>query len=121
MPSAPRAAPSNITVAPRSGTPGEEPFAENENIMWVCPPAFWVVKAQSMDVASKPLPLTVPCPKISRKVAVWCMTVEDIRSKVNPPTLQRCGVGVDGLNIQGCAMSACVPGSIEAKVPVFPG
>ena len=49
------------------------------------------------------------------------MIVEDMRLKVNPATLQRCGVGVDGLNIQGCAMSACVPAGIAAKVPVITG
>ena len=40
---------------------------------------------------------------------------------MKPATLQRCGVGVDGLNIQGCAMSACVPDGIAAKTPVLPG
>jgi hypothetical protein len=40
---------------------------------------------------------------------------------VKPPTLHRPGVGVDGLNIQGCAMVACVPARIPAKSPVPPG
>jgi hypothetical protein len=40
---------------------------------------------------------------------------------VKPPTLYRPGVGVDGLNIQGCAMVACVPAGIPAKSPVPPG
>ena len=30
-------------------------------------------------------------------------------------------MGVDGLNIQGCAMVACDPTGIEAKVPRPPG
>ena len=46
--------------------------------------------------------------------------VDERRSKVKPPTLHRPGVAVDGLNIQGCAMVACVPAGIPAKSPVLP-
>ena len=69
MPSAPRAPPSNITVAPPSGKPGTPPavpFAENENTRCVAPPPLWVEKAQSMAVASNALPLTFPVPEIER-------------------------------------------------------
>src|SRR6266480_5853397 len=46
--------------------------------------------------------------------------VDERRSKVKPPTLHRPGVAVDGLNIQGCAMVACVPAGMLAKSPVPP-
>ena len=44
------------------------------------------------------------------------MTAE-LRLKVKPPTLQRLGVPVDGLKIQGAAMVTLVNGAMEEKLP----
>ena len=46
--------------------------------------------------------------------------VEEERSKVKPPTLQRAGVDVDGLNIYGVPIFAWVPAGIAPKAPVLP-
>jgi hypothetical protein len=81
------ASPRRATAEPPSGT--ALPFAENENIALVRPPAFWVVKAQVMAVGSNPLPLTIPLPSITRVEAFRVTTVDERRSKVKPPTLQR--------------------------------
>ena len=40
---------------------------------------------------------------------------------MKPPTLHRAGVGLDGLNIQGCAIVAWVLAAIPLKSPVAPG
>ena len=105
MPSAPRAAPSNMTAEPPSGTPCVAEFAEKLKKSWL-PPAFWTVKAHVAAVDVKPLPLMKPVPVMLRKVAVCATTVELRRSNVNPPTLQRPGVAVEGLNIHGVAILA---------------
>ena len=39
---------------------------------------------------------------------------------MKPPTLQRAGVAVDGLNIYGVAIVAWVPAAIPEKLPVLP-
>ena len=99
--------PRRAAAEPPSGA--ATPFAENENVVLGLPPELWVVKLQSMAVGSNPLPLTIPFPSITR-VEAFCITiVDERRSKVKPPVLHRPGVGVDGLNIHGCAMVACVP------------
>jgi hypothetical protein len=48
----------------------------------------------------------MPVPVILRKVNVCVTTVELRRLNVNPPTLQRPGVGVEGLNIHEVAIVA---------------
>ena len=40
---------------------------------------------------------------------------------MKPPTLHRPGAGVDGLNIQGCAIVTWVPAGIPPKWRVLPG
>ena len=110
--------PKRATAEPPSGT--ALPFAENENIALVWPPAFWVVKAQVMAVGSNPLPLTIPLPSTVRDDAVRCVTVDERRSKVKPATLHRPGVGVDGLNAQGAVTATGVFIGIPAKSPVPP-
>ena len=112
------ARPRRATAEPPSGT--ALPFAENENIALVRPPAFWVVKAQVMAVGSNPLPLTIPLPSTVRDDAVRCVTVDERRSKVKPATLHRPGVGVDGLNAQGAVTATGVFIGIPAKSPVPP-
>jgi hypothetical protein len=112
------AIPRRATAEPPSGT--ALPFAENENIALVCPPAFWVVKAQVIAVGSNPFPLTIPVPSTVRDVAVRCVTVDERRSKVKPAALHRAGVGVDGLNTQGAENVAGVFTGMEAKSPVPP-
>ena len=115
-----RPIPRRDIVVPESGTaPTLLLFAENENIAWSTPLEFWVVNIQVIFVGVNPLPLTMPAPSIVSCVAVCIMRVEERRLKVKPPTLQRAGVGVDGLKIQGCAIVACVPGAIPAKSPVL--
>ena len=60
----------------------------------------------------------MPVPVILRKVDVCVTTVELRRLNVNPPTLQRPGVGVEGLNIHEVAIVALVPNAMLEKFPV---
>ena len=73
-----------------------------------------------MAVGSNPLPLTIPLPSIVRFAAVCVTIVDERRSKVKPPTFQRPGVGVDGLNTQGAVKVAGVFIGIAKKSPVLP-
>src|ERR1700737_4972051 len=74
--------------------------------------------------------LIVPTPVTSRKLDVWLETIDEVRSKVKPPTLHkllsagpadRAG-GVDKLKIHGAPMVALVekPGVMLLKSPVTP-
>jgi len=116
-----RPIPRRDIVVPESGTaPTLLLFAENENIAWSTPLEFWVVNIQVIFVGVNPLPLTMHAPSIVSCVAVCIMRVEERRLKVKPPTLQRAGVGVDGLNIYGVPIFAWVPAGIAPKAPVLP-
>jgi hypothetical protein len=75
------------------------------------------VKLHVPGVGSKPLPLAVPNPVMLRKVALCDTITHEVRSKWNPPTLQRLGVLVDGLKIHGEAMVTLVPGEMLEKSP----
>ena len=75
------------------------------------------MKLHNPGVGSKPLPLIVPIPVILRKTADWLTTTEELRSKVNPPTVQRPGVAVDGLKVHA-DMAGCVPRAMPEKSPV---
>ena len=100
-----RLIPSRATAEPPSGTPcvptptPRPTFAEKLKNFWL-PPAFGTVKAHDIAVGKNPLPsLTVPRLLMLRNVA-FCVTIVELRrSNVNPPTLQRPGVAVEGLNI----------------------
>ena len=90
-----RAMPSNMTVAPPSGT---VELAEAENVQVSGLEVIfgsWLVKLQLNVVGtSKPLPVTVPLPLTTTKpftpaVPPWAVTEETARSNVNPPTDQR--------------------------------
>jgi len=106
---------SRETAEPPSGTLAA--FAEK--LKNVClPKAFWDVKAHAPSVGSNPLPLRMPVPVILRKVDVCVTTVELRRLNVNPPTLQRPGVGVEGLNIHEVAIVALVPNAMLEKFPL---
>src|ERR1051325_8816003 len=110
--------PSRATAEPPSGTPTEAVFAEKLKKSPVPPPAFWTVNAHLAVVASNPLPLTVPTPVMLRNVADCITTVALVRSNVNPPTLHRPGVAVEGVNIHGTAIVAWVPSGTTTKSPV---
>lgn len=75
------------------------------------------VKLQVPGVASNPLPLIVPRPVIFRKVELCETITHDVRSNLNPPTLHRFGVLVEGLKIQGAAIVTVVPGEMLEKSP----
>jgi hypothetical protein len=116
-----RPIPRREIAAPESGTaPTALLFAENENSAWSVPLEFWVVNIQLIFVGVNPLPLTMPVPSIVSSPAFCVTRVEEERSKVKPPTNQRAGVDVDGLNIYGVPIVAWVPGAIAAKMPVLP-
>src|SRR3954447_24349605 len=116
-PTTPSPIPRRATAEPPSGTPCVAEFAEKLKKSWL-PPAFWTVKAHVAAVDVKPLPLMKPVPVMLRKVAVCATTVELRRSNVNPPTLQRPGVAVEGLNIHGVAILAWLPSAMPAKSPL---
>ena len=90
----------------------------------VPPSALLEVKLQVPGVGSNPFPLIVPIPDTSRNCALWDITVEELRSNVNPPTLHRADVagpgagdpGVPELKIQGAAMAAEVPATDTGKI-----
>ena len=75
------------------------------------------MKLQVPGVDVKPFPLIVPVPLIFRNVLLWETTTDVERSNLNPPTLHKLGVAVDGLKIQGAAMVTFVPGLMLEKSP----
>ena len=76
------------------------------------------VKLQVPAVGRKLFPLIVPVPVIFRNVALCETTTELARSNLNPPTLQRFGVEVEGLKIHGAVMVTVAPGLTKlAKSP----
>src|SRR5678815_4808397 len=89
--------PSKATVDPPSGTPLKSPLEEKLNT----PSADGdcAVNLHDPSVGSNPLPVIVPVPVMMRKSAFCRTTTDPSRSKVKPPTLQRPGVGVDGVKI----------------------
>src|SRR5215467_12124044 len=89
--------PSRATAEPPSGT-CEDVFAAKLKKSPVPPPEFDTVNAHLALVTSNPLPLTVPWPTMLRNVAVCVTIVALVRSNVNPSTLHRPGVAVEGLN-----------------------
>ena len=68
-------------------------------------------------VALKPLPLIVPVPvTASDPLPCWVM-VDDARSNVNPPTLQRPSCGPPGLKVQDVAIVTGAPTLTLVKLP----
>src|SRR5262249_11196277 len=90
--------PNRATAEPPSGTT-EAVFAAKLKKSPVPPPEFDTVNAHLAGVASNPLPLTVPTPLMLRNIAVCVTIVALVRSNVNPSTLHRLGVPVEGLNV----------------------
>src|SRR5678815_3594048 len=88
--------PSKATVDPPSGA-AKLSLAEKLNTLLA--DGDCAVKLHVPSVASNPLPVIVPVPEIRRKSAFCRTTIDPSRSKVKPPTLQRAGVGVDGVKI----------------------
>lgn len=75
------------------------------------------VNVQRPGVGSKPLPLSVPTPEIFRNVLDCMTTVDELKSKVKPPTVQSEGVGVAGLKAQA-DMTEWVPMAMLEKSAV---
>lgn len=75
------------------------------------------MKLHVPGVGVKLFPLIVPVPVMFRNVLLWDTTADVERSNLNPPTLHRFGVAVEGLNIQGAAMVTFVPGEMLLKSP----
>ena len=96
---------------------GTSSAAEKLNL----PPADGLceLKAQLPGVGSKAeLVLEInPVPVMLRKPLPWKMIVEENRSKVNPPTLQRAGLGVDGSKVHGAEKAAGVLTAMNEKSP----
>ena len=92
-----REIPSSATVVPPSGTP--LPSVPAEKLKTPFALGVWDEKNHVPGVASNPLPDIVPVPEIRRKLPLRKSTVDAAKSKVNPPTLQRPMVGVEGLKI----------------------
>lgn len=65
-----------------------------------------------------PIGLIVPTPVMLRKVELCETITQDVRSNLNPPTLHRLGVFVEGLKIHGAAIVTFVPGEMEEKSPL---
>ena len=61
--------------------------AENENTPLAG--GFWVLNFHEPGVAVKPVPLIVPVPLTASNPLIRWVTVDVVRSNVNPPTLQR--------------------------------
>ena len=61
--------------------------AENENTLLAG--GFWVLNLHEPGVALKPLPLIVPVPLTASNPLIRWVTVDVVRSNVNPPTFQR--------------------------------
>src|SRR5215472_16682752 len=109
--------PSRATAEPPSGTEVEL-FAEKLKLILGPPPAFWTVKAQLAVVSSKPGPVMVPVPLMSRNVPFCVTTVELRRLNVNPPTLQRVGSPPGGgRNVHGVIVAG-VPFAMLEKSPL---
>lgn len=91
------------------------------------PPSDLVeVKLQVPGVGSNPFPLMVPVPRTSRKVELWDVTMEEVRSKVKPPTCHNIGVagpgsgapGVPELKVQFGAIVTLAKSGMLLKSPV---
>jgi hypothetical protein len=112
-------------VAKRATVPlsGTTVLDWNPKVWLSWPFALLEVKLQVPGVELKPFPLALPTPVTLRKVVLWETTVDEVRSKVKPPTFHRPGLagpgvgkaGVPELNVHGVPMVTLVPADILEK------
>ena len=102
--------PRRAKVAPPSGTRPADTVDDDQLNELSSEAAPWVVKNQVPGVGSSPavVLVTVPDPEMLRKPGICKTIADDDRLKVNPPTDQRAGVGVDGLKIHGAVKATGV-------------
>ena len=87
--------------------------AENENTPLAA--GFWVLNFHVPGVGTKPLPLIVPVPLTARNPLPCWVMMDVVRSKVNPPTLQR-AVRPEP-KVQGAVIATEAPTGTVAKLP----
>jgi len=76
-----------------------------------------MLKLQVAGVGVDPLPLTVPVPSTLRNLELWETILDDVRSKVKPPTLHRAGCDPE-LKVQGAVIVTAVPKAMPLKLPL---
>src|ERR1700730_17749652 len=76
-----------------------------------------MLKLQVAVVGVNPLPLTVPVPSTLRNVELCETIVDDVRSKVKPPTLHRAGCDPE-LEVRRLPIMTAVPKVMPTKLPL---
>ena len=108
--------PSKARAEPPSGT-GALP---DENLNLTLFDVVCELKVQFPRVESKAWLVLemIPVPVMVRKPPPWVTMVDVSTSKVNPPTLNKAGIGVDGSKFHGTLEFAAVFWAMPLKLPL---